>query len=175
MWGLQAATLLIQTSTTSSRHLMLISVLSVRPCGKMNKIIASLSLETTLNTMIWTAFHQYQYILWGQSKPMIVLWVHSLILAEIFLIREKPKYVQLDGILEFFESFRARFFLLSSIACDKIGPFSSCMRNTECLYSLPLDKILRHSHILGYRSDCLAGLHFLHIVIGNLTEALCCR
>ena len=43
------------------------------------------------------AFHQYRYILWGQSEPTVVLWVHNLVLAEIFLIWEKPKHVRLEG------------------------------------------------------------------------------
>ena len=45
-------------------------------------------------------FHHYCYILWRQTKLTVVLWVDHLILAEIFLIWEKPKHIQLEGKLE---------------------------------------------------------------------------
>ena len=52
--GFSSATLSIQGSTNSSRHLMLVSVLCLRQCAKMNGGI-TLSLQVTNpNTMIWT-------------------------------------------------------------------------------------------------------------------------
>ena len=54
---------------------------------------------------------------------MVILWVHHLILAEIFLIWEKIKHVQLEGIFEFIQSFLVQFFVLSFMGCDKNWPF----------------------------------------------------
>ena len=64
----------------------------------MNETIANDHLKHhDVNWMF--SFHQYQYI--GQKKPMVVLWVHHQVLAEIFLFWEKPKHVQLERMLEF--------------------------------------------------------------------------
>ena len=37
------------------------------------------------------AFHPQQYIVWGQSQPTVVLWVHYLITPNFCLIWEKAK------------------------------------------------------------------------------------
>ena len=48
-------------------------------------------------------FYHDRYIELEQSKPTNVLWVHDLITAKFFLIKEKSKRVQLEGMFEFVE------------------------------------------------------------------------
>lgn len=40
-----------------------------------------------------------RYMYWGHVKPIVVLCVYHLILADIFLIWEKPRHVWLEGML----------------------------------------------------------------------------
>ena len=71
------------------------TMLSLRTYWKINGGITLPLLETSpkKNDVDWVfGFHHYQYILWGQSKPMVVLWVDHLFLEEIFLIWEKLKH-----------------------------------------------------------------------------------
>ena len=94
-----------------------------------------------------------------ESKPMVVQWFHQIIL-EVFLIWQKAKYVQLKGMLQ---NFVVWFFFLSFMACEKIGPFSSCMKNTKSLTYIYLpDKEIRHSHVPDSEPDWLAGIIINH-------------
>ena len=84
-------------------------------------------------------FHHYQYILWGQNKPTVVLWVHYLILAEIFSSKKKNNKICSVGgdAFVYSKSFqRSFFFSCPSWPGIKIGSFSSCMRNSECRHIL---------------------------------------
>ena len=63
-------------------------------------------------------FYHYRYILWGQSKPKVVLQVYYLIQVEIFLI------------CEFVEKIYSAVFPHPSWLMKKICPFSFCMKNT---------------------------------------------
>ena len=57
-------------------------------------------LVTTPNTMMCLIFIVIGTSC-GDSKPMVVLWILHLILADFFLFWEKTKYVQLKEMLEF--------------------------------------------------------------------------
>ena len=71
-WGriIPAATLSVQGHITFSRHFILASVLSVRPYGKINGVIASTSLVTTPNTMMRTGC----FVLINMSMCLSLHW-----------------------------------------------------------------------------------------------------
>ena len=106
------------------------------------------------------AFHQHQYILLGESKSVVILWVQHLIQAEIFLFSEKPKHIQLD-MFEFVQKICSIAFLSSLI---KIGHLLSCMRNTKCHYAVIIMSCRQHRYpwpslaTSPYHSSPLAGL-----------------
>ena len=90
-------------------HLMYASVLRLRH----NIIIASD--HPKHNDVYW----------WGQSKPMVVQWVHHLILVSSW----RDAWVYSKALQHGFSSCPLG-------AMIKIGLFSSCLRNTECLHAL---------------------------------------
>ena len=71
-------------------------------------------------------FHHCCYILWGQSKSM-VLWIDPLILAEIFIWENQHAWVGWKVL-----QCSLSTYLLWPVL--KIVPFSSSMKNAECLY-----------------------------------------
>ena len=81
------------------------------------------------NGVDWVFGFQYLYILWEQSRPMVVRWFDYLILAEMFHICEKKEDIPLEKMLEFAKSFAVRsLFLFFIISILEIGPFSFSMR-----------------------------------------------
>ena len=89
--------------------------------------------------MDWVfGFHHYQYILWRQCLPVVVLWVTHLIHAKFFLIWEKTQAWSVGR--DAWVCSKVMQHGLSSChlwPVIKIGPFSSCMKNTKCLHTLP--------------------------------------
>ena len=97
---------------------------------------------------------------------MVVLWVHHLILLEIFLIWEKLKHVQLKEMFEFVQKLCSLVILLdlrglwwkstvSHLVWEILNVF---------MHYLP-DQKLRHSHDPGYGSDWLTGIVINHNLI----------
>lgn len=99
-------------------------------------------------------FYHSQYTLRGYDKPTVVLCVHHLIVEEIFLISEKPKHAQVEGMLDFVQKFHSAVFSLGLIAWNKNWSFlnlykqywmSSCstclIYNSDTSMSLVMDLI----------------------------------
>ena len=125
----------------------------------LNGGITSWSLSTTPNTMMMTGwlvgFHQFRNILWKQSKPRVIMWVHHLILAKIFLIWIKMLLVV--RMLEFVQKLFSAIFPLVFMACDKnflilyeyywISACTTCLiRNSFTPMSLAMDLIETLEH-----------------------------
>ena len=100
--GFSSSHHLIQRSITAFRHLMYASAYSLKLCRKMNEGITSASQVTTPNTMMWT--RSLVFINNSTScgnKVSQWLFCEFTMPAEIFLINENSKYVQLEGMPEF--------------------------------------------------------------------------
>ena len=101
-----------------------------------------------------------------ESKPLFVLWVHHLILTEIFLICDKKtlkKYIWLDGMLEVVDRLSSVVFVLV------LGGLWWKLAFSHNVWEIPnvfmhyqLDKKLWHSHVAGYGPDWLAGIIVNH-------------
>ena len=63
-------------------------------------------------------FHHYWYILWGQNKPTVVLWVHIWAWQKFFSSKKKQSMFSWRGFLSLLKSFTARSSHLSFMACD---------------------------------------------------------
>ena len=71
---------------------------------RMDLCIELPSQVTTPYTMMWSGCLIYIIISTscvGQNKPTVDLKVHHIMLADIFLIREKAMYVRLKGVFQF--------------------------------------------------------------------------
>ena len=100
--------------------------LTQSPNGKMNGGKTSPSLVTNSNIMIWTGcmvFINISSLCGDRARPMVVSWVHYLILVDSFLIWEKANHVRLDMMLELVQKLCGAFFFISFTTCDKNCPF----------------------------------------------------
>ena len=126
MLSLPIAIFSIQGGIISSRHLMQASMLSLRPCKKMNGGITSSLLVTTSNTM-WTEYLVFIDI--GSSYGERANGC-SMILPEIFLICEKLKHIHLEAWVCWLV-LQCSFSSCPSWFVIKIGSLSTCMKNAK--------------------------------------------
>ena len=112
----------------------------VRPHRKINWGIASPLRMTTSkyhDVDPVFGFYPYRYILWGQSRPMVILQFHHLILEELLYIWEKPKHVGLDSMFQFVQKLcRAIFPLLFHDLWWKLA-LHHLLWEILCLHALP--------------------------------------
>ena len=123
----------------------------LRPCWNITERIRSPSFVAAIKTIIWTGcfffFHQYQYILWGKWKPAVFLWVHQLILKEIFSSEKYQHRMGWKRNLILFKSFASLFYLSSFRNFDKkIVPSYIVWEIPNVFMHCLLDKTLRYSH-----------------------------
>ena len=135
------------------RHLMLTSMLSLKPCWKIYRNITSPSLVTTPNTLSWQSiFITLRTACADISGQRLFCEFTIWSWQKVFSSEKNQNMFGWSGCLCLFKNFATRSFFLFFIACDKNWPFlvlnercwaSSCticlMRKSVTPMSLNID------------------------------------